>query len=66
MHKSGCFKIQVQLSAEKGSVIRPYLTDWELGSIDQKSQEQFFFFRKFLNRLKPAKTFMVSSKLLHI
>ena len=63
--KSACFKIQVQLRAEKGSVILPCSTDQELGSIDRKLQEQFFFCR-FLNRPKPAKTFRVSFKLLHI
>lgn len=40
--KSGCFKVQVHLIAEKGSVVLPYSTDQELGSTDQKSQAQFF------------------------
>ena len=41
--KSGCFKVQVQLIAEKGSVVLPYSTNRELGSTDRKSQAQFFY-----------------------
>ena len=42
MLKSGCFKVQVQLIAKKGSVVLPCSTDRELDLIDQKSQVQFF------------------------
>ena len=34
MLKSGCFKVQVQLITEKGSVVLPCLTDQELGLTD--------------------------------
>ena len=43
MLKSVCFKVQVQLIAEKGSVVPSSSTDRELSLIDQKSQAQFFF-----------------------
>ena len=42
MLKSGCFKVQVQLIAEKGSVVLPSSTDRELGLTDQKLQVLFF------------------------
>ena len=42
MLKSVCFKVQVQLIAEKGSVVLPCSTDQELGSTDWKLQAQFF------------------------
>ena len=37
MLKNGRFKVQVQLIAEKGSVILPCLTDRELDLTDRKS-----------------------------
>ena len=64
MLKSGCFKVQVQLTTEKGRNFLPSLTDRELGLTDRKSQHSFP--TEFLNRPKPTKTFRVSSKLLHI
>ena len=47
MLKSGCFKVQVQLIVEKGSVVLPYSTDRELGLTDQKLQVLFFFLQNF-------------------
>ena len=47
MLKTGYFKVQVQLIAEKGGVVLPYSTDRELGSTDQKLQVQFFYFVEF-------------------
>ena len=42
MLKSGYFKVQVQIIAEKGNVVLPYSTNRELGSTNRKSQAQFF------------------------
>ena len=42
MLKSGCYNVQVQLIAEKGSVVLPCSTDQELGLTDWKSQVQYF------------------------
>ena len=48
MLKCACFKVQVQLSSKKGSVVLPCSTN-------QKSQVQFFC--RFLNRPKLVKIF---------
>ena len=64
MLKSGCFKVQFLLIAEKGSVVLPSSTDRELGLTDQKLQ--VLFFCKILNRPKPAKMLRVSSKLKYL
>ena len=47
MLKSGCFKVQVLLIAEKGSMVLPYSTDREFGLTDQKLQVLFFFLQNF-------------------
>ena len=43
MLKGVGFKLQVQLTAEKGKQFLPYSIDRELGSIDRKSQEKKFY-----------------------
>ena len=42
------FKLQVQLTTEKGRHFLPCLTDRELGLIDRKSPEKKFY--RFLNQ----------------
>ena len=64
MLKSGCFKVQVQLIAEKGSVVLPSSTDRELGLTDQKLQVLFFL--QNFKQAQACEMLRVSSKLKYL